>query len=93
VQFSLWVKTFILTIVVRLKTINYYPVKDFKFFPINRQTKIFNFIIKNLIPKFPKQFEMQVMVKRIEARHKIERFVPSSMYHMWGIIRMSGARM
>jgi hypothetical protein len=52
-----------------------------------------NFIIKNLILKFPKQFEMQVMVKRIEARHKIERFVPSSMYHMWGIIRMSGARM
>lgn len=24
----------ILTIVVRLKTINYYPVKDFKFFPL-----------------------------------------------------------
>jgi len=54
---------------------------------------MFNFIIKNLIPKFPKQFEMQVMVKRIEARHKIERFVPSSTYHMWGIIRMSGASM
>lgn len=52
-----------------------------------------NFIIKNLVPKFPKQFEMQVMVKRIEARYKIERFVPSSMYHMWSIIRMSGARM
>ena len=52
-----------------------------------------NFIIKNLILKFPKQFEMQVMVKRIEARHKIERFVPSSMCPMWGIIRMSGARM
>jgi hypothetical protein len=34
-----------------------------------------------------------VMMKRIETKHKIERFVPSSMYHMWGIIRMSGASM